>query len=659
MRKLLQILLAIALVSGASAALEPNARYADAAGATPKIVEIIGKDTMLMDDGTLWTTLYGFKKFRFSSDLATISERGLGISKAGRLMEYYDDSEPLLAPDPSAIKEIAGGYWLRSDGTVWGNYEQLKGIERVLHIAYGNDDSEGLTRASFAMLQQNGDLLLKDHYAQGKNLKLGTIANPTAVASMVAMAGKVALLFDSGEVVVYESTNFDDNGTILPVTVAQGVKHIAYTPGTPTQVLLVTLKDGTVWQTGDYQGRWKLDHQVSGLTAIARTVHYADSKQFYAQREDGSWFLFNNGDIVPFEGPEVEAVDVSLSELKPLVGDTLKLGIQETYSNGAKIKVEPNKTNVKVDKPHLLRLSSDGKLQVLGVGEAQVTVTTGGMEKTMKVSASLPNNLTYAKLVAGNVFVPVKAVVKALGGTVSSASGAMEAKIGDTAFSFKPGDKNAKLNGETIALPAAPFSEKGETYIPDSLLKAAVGAKVKWDNKWKSAEISFGADARMTVVSIETAGLVKKAMQGSLAGFIGKSYWVNYFEGWDRFSKVTVVDVVPQSSGDFVVQFKNAAGKTLKGYPMSSVFVKELFTNEDYLFNYDPKKKYKWSTATWNQIKAGKVTLGMNKDQVKMAWGRPAGTSITTASGKKIETWVYYNFDTVGFVNGKVILIIN
>ncbi|MFB9275971.1 copper amine oxidase N-terminal domain-containing protein [Cohnella cellulosilytica] len=659
MRKFLRILLAAALVVGVTAAAGANARQADAAGSSPKIVEIIGKDTMLMDDGTLWTSVYGFEKLRFSTDLATISERGLGITKGGRLMEYYNDHEPLLTPDASNIKQIAGGYWLRSDGTVWENYEQLKGIDRVLQIAYGKGGSEGLARTSFAMLQQNGDLLLKDHYAQGKNLKLGTIANPTAVTAMTAMDGKVAVLFNSGEVVVYEASNFDDNGTILPVTVAQNVKHIAYTPGNPTQVLLVTLKDGTVWQTGEYQGRWKLDHQVAGLISIARTVHYVDAKQFYAQREDGSWVLYDNGEIVPLEGPKAEAVDVSLSELKPLVGDTLKLGIRETYSNGAKIKVEPSKSNVAVDKPYLLKLTADGQLQVLGVGQAQVTVTTGGFEKTMTVSSSLPNNLTYAKLVSGTVFVPAKAVVKALGGTVSAANGTMEAKIGDIVFSFKAGDKKARLNGTTITLKAAPFSEKGETYIPDSLLKAAVDAKVKWDAKWRSAEISLGADAKLTVVSVETAGLVKKAMQGSLASFIGKSYWVNYFEGWDRFSKVTVVDVVPQPSGDFVVQFRNAAGKTLKGYPMSSEFVKELFTNEDYFFNFDPKKKYKWSAATWNQIKAGNVTLGMNKDQVKMAWGRPAGTSITNASGKKVETWVYYNFDTVAFVDGKVILIIN
>ncbi|WP_229263730.1 stalk domain-containing protein [Cohnella cholangitidis] len=252
---------------------------------------------------------------------------------------------------------------------------------------------------------------------------------------------------------------------------------------------------------------------------------------------------------------------------------------------------------------------------------------------------------------------PAKAVIQALGGTVSAANGIFEARIGDTTFSFKSGDPNATLNGEAVSLKVAPLTEKGETYVPGALLTNATGAKVQWDGKWQTAVISFG-DAKMTVVSTDTAALVKKAQQGSLARYIGRTYWINHYEDWDRFSKVTVTDILPEDSGNFVVVFKSASGKTIKSSATISSFVSEQFSDEHYLFSYDPKKKYRWSEATWKQIKAGNVTLGMTKDQVKLSWGYPVSKSITTARGNTIETWVYYDFDAVSFINGKAAFIL-
>ncbi|TYA10111.1 hypothetical protein FRY98_26320 [Paenibacillus faecis] len=171
--------------------------------------------------------------------------------------------------------------------------------------------------------------------------------------------------------------------------------------------------------------------------------------------------------------------------------------------------------------------------------------------------------------------------------------------------------------------------------------------------------IPFIGSANMTVVSTETAALVKKAMQGSLANYVGKSYWVNYFQGWDRIMKVTVTDILPDDTGSFVIVFKTATGKTLKSYSMTSGHVAELLSNRTAFFNFDPYKKYQWSSSVWNQIKAGHIALGMTKEQVLLSWGEPAGKSATQADGKTIETWVYANFDTVAFVNGKVKVIIN
>ncbi|KHF30805.1 hypothetical protein CM49_06457 [Paenibacillus sp. P1XP2] len=189
------------------------------------------------------------------------------------------------------------------------------------------------------------------------------------------------------------------------------------------------------------------------------------------------------------------------------------------------------------------------------------------------------------------------------------------------------------------------------------MLADTLGAKVSWDSKWKQADISFGS-AKMTVVSTETAGLIKKAMQGSLAKFIGKSYWVNDFEGWERFSKVTVADVLPTDTGSFVIVFKTPAGKTLKSDSMSSSEVIKTLTDSSYFLNYDPYKKYKWSASTWKQIKAGNVALGMTKEQVLLSWGAPIAKDIQKVQGSTIETWGYASYDFVSFLNGKVTLII-
>ncbi|WP_256757869.1 copper amine oxidase N-terminal domain-containing protein [Cohnella sp. WQ 127256] len=653
MKKIMQIGILIGFVMGFCFMGGGFGNKAAAAGGESRISNIIGKDTFLMDNGTMWSLIDGNRKIRTLGSVSSITGDeyfGIGVTQDGQLIEWSVSTAPRPVVGQTGVKQVAGSFWLKTDGSVWNSAGKVKDLDGISMIGYAE--------RRFAALSRNGDVLLSDRNITDKYLKLGKIENADSVTSLTVIEDHVALLFESGQVVVYETANFDDNGKIIPVTVAQDAIHIAYTSGDPTDVLLVTRKDGTVWQTGEYQARWKLDQQISGLGTVVKTAAYLDSNHFYAQRSDGSWVLFADNVVTSVEIPKVDKVDVSISELKPNVGDILKVSIQETYSNGAKIKVIPNETNISVDKPYLLKLQSDGSLKVLGVGQTQVTLTTGGVTKTLTVSASLQNNLKWAKQVNGIEFVPAKAVIQALGGTVSITSGIFEASIGDVTFSFKVGDMNAQLNGETITLKAAPLTEKGDTYIPGMLLTFAVGASVNWDGKWKTAEISFG-DAKMTVVSSDTAGLVKKAMQGSLAKYIGKSYWINYFQQWDRFSKVTVSDILPDDSGDFVIVFKSAAGKELKSFPMSSSFVSELFTNEDYFFNFDPKKKYPWSASTWSLIKAGKIVLGMTKDQVKMSWGYPSGRNVTNASGKTIETWVYYNFDVVSFVNGKVTFILN
>lgn len=656
MRRTLYVLVLFTMLAGLGFAGSTTHGIASAEESRLQISDIAGRNTYLMSDGSMWSLIDGRHAIRTPGKVAAISGyeyEGIGMTQDGRLVEWDIGKGPEVVPGTSGVKQIAGSYWLKSDGTVWGGSEKAKNLSGILLIA--NADQE------FAALSSNGELLLEDNYKKGQFKKLGIVENPVGVKSMTVHSGRVALLRDNGDVVVYETSNFDDNGRIIPVTVAQNAAHIVYASNEPTDLLIVTLQDGTVWTTGVYKDRWKLKEQVSGLSGIVRTSIYGNaedlSEGFYAQRSDGSWIHHTNGQNKSVDVPVVKALSVSISEAKPYVGDTLEVSIQETYTNGAKIKVPVKDALIDIEKPYLMNIQKNGTLKSAGVGKTQITVTSGGLSKSITVSSSLRNNLKYAKQVNGNIMVPAKSVIQALGGTYSAKNGSVEAKFGETVLLLTAGSNQAKLNGSPLRLKAAPMTDKGELLFPASVLSDVLGAKIGWEAKWKQANISFGSDAVMTVVSNETAGLIKKAMQGSLVKFIGRTYWVNDFEDLERFSKLTVTDILPDDKGEFNVIFKTASGKTVKSYPMRSSEVMQLFADRSSLLNYDPYQKYKWSASVWKQIKAGQVSLGMTKEQVQLSWGNPAAKDITTGGGKTIETWGYSNFDIVSFVNGKVILI--
>lgn len=655
MKRTLYVLVLFSMLAGLGFA-GTTQDIASADGAELRIQDIAGRNTYLMSDGSMWSLIDGRHAIRTPGNVAAISGYeygGIGMTQEGRLVEWDIGKGPQVVPGTSGVKQIAGSYWLKSDGTVWAGDEKAKNLSGISLIA--NADQE------FAALSSNGELLLQDNYKKGQFKKLGIVENPAAVKSMTVHSGRVALLHDNGDVVVYETSNFDDNGRIIPVTVAQNAAHIVYASSEPTDLLIVTLQDGSVWTTGEYKDRWKLKEQITGLSGIVKTSIYGDAKDlsegFYAQRSDGSWVHHKEGQNKNIDVPVVKNLSVAISVATPYVGESLEVSIQETYTNGAKIKVPVKDAVIDIEKPYLLSMQKNGMLKSAGVGKTQITVTSGGQSKSVTVSSSLRNNLKYAKQVNGNVMVPAKSVIQALGGTYSAKNGSVEAKFGQTLLSFKAGSNQAKLNESTIRLKAAPVNDKGELLIPASVLSDALGAKTTWDAKWKQAQISLGADAAMTVVSSETAGLIKKAMQGNLVKYIGRTYWMNEFEDLERFSKLTVTDILPDDKGEFNVIFKSATGKTIKSYPMRSSEVTQLFADRSSLLTYDPYKKHKWSASVWKQIKAGQVSLGMTKEQVQLSWGNPAAKDITSGGGKTIETWGYSNFNIVSFVNGKAILI--
>mgnify|MGYP001209322481 CR=1 FL=1 len=654
MRKGTRIALAIALFAGSFGFGEwESPREAQAFWEKgPRIADIASEKTMLMDDGSMWSVIDGYRVVRTPGQVAAISGDdyfGIGMTWDGYLAKWGIGSGPRIVEGQRGVTQLSGPYWLKKDGTVWvGQYDNNAVVEElndIRMIGYGD--------RTLAALAYSGDLLLERAYSSTRYGKIATVDSPNSVQAMAAFGGRVALLYSSGEVVVYETANFDDNGKIVPVTIAEDAIHIQYTKGDPTDVLLVVRKDGTLWKTGDYGARWELSSQVEGVGGAVKTAAFQDDEHFYVQHDDRSWIYVERGKIKPVGVPSVKSMDVSISDAKPFVGDELTLGIRESYTNGAVIKVAPNASIVAIDNPHLLALQPNGKLKALGIGEAKVTVETGDRKSEVAVAISLSHNLTFSKLEKGTVYLPAKSVVKAMGGNIALRDGSFEVTVGRSSFAFTAGKANAVVNGKDIDLKSAVQPNgKGDAWIPGELLTGALGAKVTWDAKWKTAGVAVGA-GKLTVASKETALLVKKALQGSLARFIGRDYWVNGYQQWDRFMKVTVTDIEPDGSGSFVPVFRSASGKSLKGYPTTSAFVEEIFTTEDYFFPFDPKKKYRWSSSVWKLIEAGNISVGMTKDQVKMSWGYPSSRHVSSEGGKTIETWTYGDFSAVTFVGGK------
>lgn len=59
------------------------------------------------------------------------------------------------------------------------------------------------------------------------------------------------------------------------------------------------------------------------------------------------------------------------------------------------------------------------------------------------------------------------------------------------------------------------------------------------------------------------------------------------------------------------------------------------------LFMEDPRVSFDWPQATWDQIEAGIVQPGMNKDQIRLSWGPPV--RIDTTPNSQQSFWLYGN----------------
>ncbi|MBT9131511.1 MAG: hypothetical protein DDT32_01938 [Syntrophomonadaceae bacterium] len=62
---------------------------------------------------------------------------------------------------------------------------------------------------------------------------------------------------------------------------------------------------------------------------------------------------------------------------------------------------------------------------------------------------------------------------------------------------------------------------------------------------------------------------------------------------------------------------------------------------ENAFFEFNPKERYKWSDEIWELIDNRKVRIGMNKEQVKLSWGKPEKINKDIYQGLIREQWIY------------------
>ncbi|QNK58710.1 copper amine oxidase N-terminal domain-containing protein [Paenibacillus sp. PAMC21692] len=661
MRRFVTFFIAFCLIVGALPA--PQATFA--ATEAPAIVDVQG-NTILLSDGSIWIkrlwTSSGYEYINIDAvEIQDTGNGGYALNSKGELISWEYQTLPVLDKKQTGIKELFYGYYLKKDGTVWdysGN--KRKDVKEALLVDYYNGD--------FAYLSEDGEI----YHSNWDNLNkvVETIKDPSSIVSLkVSGDDSMAYLDKAGKVMMYSSSWFDyDNGvfTHYPKLLLEDVVHMEFID---KDHLLATKKNGTVWLVTVW------DQKATQLKAIknaakAMPYHFSgglddpkrsDNDRFITfnadivvQQKDGNWKFYDGDQSVSFNAPQVTDIAFTTNNAKPAVGNLVYFKVVQNYNNGYKETLDRAAAPLMVDKPHLLQPMNDGSYKVLGVGEAKVTVTAGGISKSLVISSSLGKNLTGALHANSIIYLPIQTVFKSLGGVVTytAANKTYDIKLGSTTIQLKVGQKTAKVNGKDVGLGQAVREEKGVALFPSVLLSNSLGAKNQWDAQLKQMKVSIGS-ATMIIESADTPKIKKQEAQGSLANYIGKVYWVNQYNNWGRFIKLTVSDVVPLGNDNFEIVFQKVDGGQLKTETIHKTVIPNVLGDSSKFLTYDPYKKFNWSAATWEKIKASKVAIGMNKAQVELSWGLPHDKSSVVEKNITIEVW-RYGYQYIAFTNGTV-----
>ncbi|MNB91323.1 hypothetical protein D3C75_384010 [compost metagenome] len=604
----------------------------------------------LLSDGTVWikdTAKGGYKQLNL--DLAEI-ESGYGIQSNGNLIQLSGVDQPDVVNNTTKAVQISGRLYLDGEGS-------------VRSLASG-----GIVETDISMFARVGGYdvylttsgMIKAIYGFG-----GKVAQFNSAAEIVSLDGYtsspgavdlISVVLQSGEVLVYNRNNYEPKGLnkYIPVTITENAAEARFDD---EGKLVVRMKDGTVWRTGSSEAdRYKLTESFPGLKGIAG-LNSVYSQGMYVKTQDGSVASYDvQADrLEKLTLPGVTDVSFTMEKNSIKVGDKVPVQISESWTGGSTRKVPLKDAELTIEKPALLQKLNDGTLKALAVGVTKVTVKSGSVSKTLEVSISSDDIITTGALISGSMYLPVQEVFKQLGASVQYNAGtkSFSIKLNSTPVQLQLGSDTAMVNGKKVKMSGKVQTIDGVTVFPAALLKSAFGAGLDWNSSIQSMTITFGK-AEMQVQTKQTALIYKKKAQGNLVKLIGKSYWVNFFDVNYRFQKVTVVDVLPDYNGNFVLAMKLASGKVLKTYEMTGAEIISMLADKEEFLTADPYKTYKWSSKVWEDIKAGYVSIGMTKQQVELSWGTPSSKSAAVGGGIRVETWQYAGYNYVTFTNGVV-----
>lgn len=636
MKRFMSAVLAYCLLVGI--VMAGSGRTAAAAAADPKIAEVGRNGSLLMEDGSLWIDSLGNRKLQHFPNMkakALVEEErtGYALTSDGKILSWSSGQKPKVVKEDKSIRELKLGYWLRSDGTVRGFDKRADKLQNVVRFYNGE---------ALVALTGNGELLV--NLGGDEFQKIDTIESPSSVADIAMYGFDVVVHYKNGDVVLHSWFNVWDKSD-PPQTIAQNVVHLSTNSNGH---LFLTHRDGTVsyYRSGELNALKETKDFVKTVG-----VGYAS---FYGKKRDGSWVYYEEGKTKLVTVPKIASLSVKLSDPLPYVGDKVKVDIVANYSNNDKKTIPLKEADLVIEKPYIAERSSDGTLKVKAAGTTKITVKQGGVSKSVTLSASYGYYLQYAKQVNGVIYIPVKDVFETMGAKVSYNSGTktFTAKLGNTVVELKQGSANAKVDGKAVRMKGTVRQENGMTVFPASLLADQFGAKLKWDAKRQVLTVSFG-QGHIWIESVDTQAIDKRTALGGLNAYIGKTYYVNHYQGWKRFMKVKLVDIEVEDRM-YKPVFQTDGGKQYAGYSTTADRLKELLADAYTFLNYDPYKKYKWPSSVWKLIEAEKIAIGMTKQQVLLSWGEPTSTSTVSGSGITVETWGYGYYTFVTFTNGKV-----
>nr|MBA4365409.1 hypothetical protein [Coprothermobacter sp.] len=138
---------------------------------------------------------------------------------------------------------------------------------------------------------------------------------------------------------------------------------------------------------------------------------------------------------------------------------------------------------------------------VLQVGKPSMTVN--GVSKLIDVQGTVP------VIVEGRTFLPIRAVVEALNGTIAWTAADQKVTIimGSDVLELFIGKSTARVNGTPMSVDptnpkVVPFIVGGRTMLPVRFVAERLGGTVAWNDATKAATLTFGSTTTLTALSV-------------------------------------------------------------------------------------------------------------------------------------------------------------